>query len=116
MIRNHLLIGRFFTATLQGPNAPPLPSPLRIEHSPSPLPLLASDPLPESHSMPAIANAKRGVRFAEDDKEDQIPLGYVLRIRKRREEKAKFLQEEKERRAFEQERARQDEERAQREA
>jgi len=66
--------------------------------------------------MPAAPNVKRGVRFAEDDKEDQIPLGYVLRIRKRREEKAKFLREEKERRAFEQERNKQDEERTQREA
>lgn len=47
-----------------------------------------SDPLP-----------KRGVRFADDDgKDDQIPLGYVLRIRKNKEQKAQFLREERERR------------------
>lgn len=42
---------------------------------------------------------KRGVRFADDDgKDDQIPLGYVLRIRKNKEQKAQFLREERERR------------------
>ncbi|KAH0839873.1 hypothetical protein J3R83DRAFT_824 [Lanmaoa asiatica] len=42
---------------------------------------------------------KRGVRFADDDgKDDQIPLGYVLRIRKNKEQKARFLREERERR------------------
>ncbi|KAG1752708.1 uncharacterized protein EDB91DRAFT_1216377 [Suillus paluster] len=44
---------------------------------------------------------KRGVRFAEDGKDDQIPLGYVLRIKKKREEKAKFLREEREKRELE---------------
>ncbi|KAG9317405.1 hypothetical protein JVU11DRAFT_1604 [Chiua virens] len=43
---------------------------------------------------------KRGVRFADDDgKDDQIPLGYVLRIRKNKEQKAQFLREERARRA-----------------
>lgn len=66
--------------------------------------------------MPAAVPAvKRGVRFAEDDKDD-IPLGYVLRVKKRKEEKARFLQEEKERRAYEEDRARQEAERLQREA
>ncbi|KIK48969.1 hypothetical protein CY34DRAFT_67640, partial [Suillus luteus UH-Slu-Lm8-n1] len=52
---------------------------------------------------------KRGVRFAEDGKDDQIPLGYVLRIKKRREEKAKFLREEREKRELEEgRRARED--------
>ncbi|KAJ7713758.1 hypothetical protein DFH07DRAFT_863736 [Mycena maculata] len=55
------------------------------------------------------------VRFAEDDKEDVIPLGYALRLKKRREDKAKFLREEQERRAFEEERVRQEEERLKRE-
>ncbi|KAF8138413.1 hypothetical protein EV363DRAFT_1520336 [Boletus edulis] len=42
---------------------------------------------------------KRGVRFADDDgKDDQIPLGYVLRIRQKKEQKARFLREERERR------------------
>jgi len=100
-------------------NAPSLPSPLRIEQYPSPLPPpvpVDNNLQPEPRSMPAVPNVKRGVRFVEDDKEDQIPLGYVLRIRKKREEKAKFLQEQKERRAFELERLVQEEERAQREA
>lgn len=66
--------------------------------------------------MPAVPTVKRGVRFAEDDKEDQIPLGYILRIKKKREDKAKFLQEEKDRRAFEEDRVRQEEERLRREA
>ncbi|KAG2141778.1 uncharacterized protein EDB93DRAFT_1338551 [Suillus bovinus] len=69
----------------------------------------------EPTSRPVI---KRGVRFAEDGKDDQIPLGYVLRIKKRREEKAKFLREEREkreldagRRAREDRRAREEEHR-----
>lgn len=41
---------------------------------------------------------KRGVRFAEDEKEDVIPLGYVLRMKRKREEKAKFLRAEHDRR------------------
>ncbi|KAH7914202.1 hypothetical protein BJ138DRAFT_448814 [Hygrophoropsis aurantiaca] len=60
--------------------------------------------------------AKRGVRFAEVDKEDQIPLGYVLRIKKRREEKARFLLQERERRAQAEEKHRLEAERRKREA
>ncbi|KAG1783252.1 hypothetical protein EV702DRAFT_1191684 [Suillus placidus] len=60
----------------------------------------------EPTSAPVV---KRGVRFAEDDKDDQIPLGYVLRIKKKREEKAKFLREEREKRELEEgRRARED--------
>ena len=95
----------------QGRNAPSLPSPLRMEHGPPSIHFPSAD----SRTMPAVPTVKRGVRFAEDDKEDQIPLGYILRIKKKREEKAKFIQEEKERRAFEEERARQEEERLRRE-
>ncbi|KIM68792.1 hypothetical protein SCLCIDRAFT_895165 [Scleroderma citrinum Foug A] len=80
-------------------------------------------PNPESSGSPAIASAvgvsapKRGVRFAEDDsKDDQIPLGYVLRKRKNKEQKAKFLRQERERRASQVELAMQEEERARKEA
>ena len=64
-------------------------------------------------AVPAI---KRGVRFAEDDKDDQIPLSYVLRIKKRKEERARILQEERERRVYEEDRAWQEVERLRREA
>jgi len=57
---------------------------------------------------------KRGVRFAEDGKEDQVPLAYVQRIKKQREEKAQFLREERERREWEEERERQERERMER--
>jgi hypothetical protein len=60
---------------------------------------------------PHVPPVKRGVRFAEDDKDDQIPLGYVLRIRKKREEKAKFLREERERRELEEDKRAREEER-----
>lgn len=59
---------------------------------------------------------RRGVRFAEDEKEDVIPLGYVLRMRRKREEKARFLQAEHERRALEEQRARLEEQRRLQEA
>jgi len=84
-------------------------------HSPSSI-SSSGVPEPDSRTMPAVPSVKRGVRFAEDDKDDQIPLSYVLRIKKRRENKARFLQEERERRAFEEDRARQEEERLRRDA
>ncbi|KAJ6598973.1 hypothetical protein DFH09DRAFT_1129697 [Mycena vulgaris] len=71
----------------------------------------APAPSPVSPVTPTTSR----VRFVEDDKEDVIPLGYALRLKKRREEKAKFLREEQERRAFEEERAKQEEERLRRE-
>ncbi|KAG1907104.1 uncharacterized protein F5891DRAFT_1181404 [Suillus fuscotomentosus] len=67
--------------------------------------LNAAEPTPR----PAV---KRGVRFAEEGKDDQIPLGYVLRIKKRREEKARFLREEREKRELEAGRRAQDVRRA----
>lgn len=60
---------------------------------------------------PAAPRVKRGVRFAEDDKDDQIPLGYVLRIKKQREEKARFLREEREKRELEERKRTREEER-----
>ncbi|KAA1466438.1 hypothetical protein DENSPDRAFT_831262 [Dentipellis sp. KUC8613] len=92
-----------------------LPSPLRNDAAfELPVPSVSSSrtirpvSIPESPSTP-----KRGVRFAEGDKQDQIPLEYVTRIKKRREEKAKFLQEERERRRHEEERLKHEAERRQ---
>ena len=57
---------------------------------------------------------RRGVRFAENvDKEDSVPLGYILRHRKRREERTLFLQRERERREHEEEKLRHEAERQQ---
>ncbi|KAG6821628.1 hypothetical protein H0H93_000137 [Arthromyces matolae] len=94
------------------------PSPLRNEHNPPPSPSVAI-----SHSAPPTIPAtmetdlsiKRGVRFADDGKEDVIPLGYVLRMKKKREEKAKFLKAEQDRRLLEEEGRRYEEERRRRE-
>ncbi|KAH8105871.1 hypothetical protein BXZ70DRAFT_398897 [Cristinia sonorae] len=54
---------------------------------------------------------KQGVRFAEEEKDDSVPAAYVTRIRQKREEKARFLQREKERRAHEEERRKHEDER-----
>lgn len=65
-------------------------------------PLPAQQPNGPTTSGSAATNdpiPKRGVRFADDNgKDDQIPLGYVLRVRKNKEQKARFLREERERR------------------
>ncbi|TCD69656.1 hypothetical protein EIP91_006673 [Steccherinum ochraceum] len=107
------------------------PSPLRMEHTTSsPTALRASLPASPvaSASTPTIVLSpdtpeqrprplsqppvKHGVRFAEEDKkEDSVPLGYVMRIKQKREEKARFLQLEKERRIIEEERWRHEVER-----
>ena len=61
-----------------------------------------------------VSASRRGVRFAESvDKEDQVPLGYILRHKKRREEKALFIQQEHERRQHEEERQKHEAERQQ---
>jgi len=53
--------------------------------------------------MPAPkSTVKRVVRFAEDDEEDRIPL-HMVRMKKKREEKAKFLRLEQLKRAKEEE-------------
>ena len=55
-------------------------------------------------STATVSSSRRGVRFAENvEKEDQVPLGYILRHKKRREEKILFLQREQERREHEEE-------------
>ncbi|RDX55590.1 hypothetical protein OH76DRAFT_1338503 [Lentinus brumalis] len=71
----------------------------------SPPPSTSSPPPP-----PLKSALKQGVRFAEEEKEDQIPLGYVMRIRRKREEKARFLQSQRERRKHDDERLRHEEE------
>ncbi|KAF8195801.1 hypothetical protein K438DRAFT_785004 [Mycena galopus ATCC 62051] len=68
-------------------------------------------PTPPAAPAPTVSR----VRFVEDDKDNVIPLGYTLRLKKKREEKAKFLREEQERRAHEEERAKQEAERLKRE-
>ncbi|KAG6873761.1 hypothetical protein C0995_011580 [Termitomyces sp. Mi166 len=97
----------------------PAPSPLRNEHNMPPSPSVSvtqSAPPTVPISTETDSSAKRGVRFAEDGKDDVIPLGYVLRMKKKREEKAKFLKAEQERRVLEEERMRYEEERQKRDA
>ncbi|KAJ7507909.1 hypothetical protein B0H11DRAFT_1969267 [Mycena galericulata] len=91
-----------------------VPSPLRNSALKSPVAETPPDAAAPATQPPVLTTTSR-VRFAEDDKEDVIPLGYALRAKKRREDKAKFLREEQERRAFEEERAKQEEERLRRE-
>ncbi|KAG5342537.1 hypothetical protein C0989_000665 [Termitomyces sp. Mn162] len=97
----------------------PAPSPLRNEHNPPPPPSVSATQL-VSPVVPTLTetdpSVKRGVRFAEDGKDDVIPLGYVLRMKKKREEKAKFLKAEQVRRLQEEERMRHEEERRKRDA
>jgi hypothetical protein len=112
-----------------------IPSPLRMQHSPnSPRISPATSPNPPSEisvtasttrppspdtetpeKTPAPPPVKRGVHFMEDDKDDQIPLGYIMRMKKRREDKARFLRQEQVRRAFDLERLKVEKERMQRE-
>jgi len=93
------------------------PSPLRQDRTPSDPPISSSSEAMTPASTPAAAapsSSRRGVRFAENvDKEDQVPLGYILRHRKRRDEKTLFLQREQERREHEEEKLRHEAERQQ---
>ncbi|RPD67190.1 hypothetical protein L226DRAFT_130343 [Lentinus tigrinus ALCF2SS1-7] len=72
----------------------------------------ASPPPPSasSHPPPLKSALKQGVRFAEEEKEDQVPLDYVMRIKRKREEKARFLQAERQRRKYDEERRQHEEE------
>ncbi|KAG6866442.1 hypothetical protein C0991_003960 [Blastosporella zonata] len=89
-----------------------VPSPLRNEHNlPRPPVVSATQSAPPIIPASLDPMSKRGVRFADDGKDDVIPLGYVLRMKKKREEKAKFLKSEQERRSLEEERMRIEEER-----
>ncbi|KAF8266863.1 hypothetical protein EI94DRAFT_1771996 [Lactarius quietus] len=92
-----------------------VPSPLRYDREPSepPTPPSSTEAMTPT-STSTLSSTRRGVRFAESvDKEDQVPLGYILRHRKRREEKALFIQQEHERRQHEEERQKHEAERQQ---
>ncbi|KAL1743762.1 hypothetical protein HDZ31DRAFT_64763 [Schizophyllum fasciatum] len=114
------------------PPSPLPPSPLRNETDTASAQPFSMPPTPDTRSSPptlpmitveanspvaaATPSPKRGVHFAEDDKKDDtVPLGYVLRARQRKAEKAKFLREEQEKRKAEIARARLEEERRKRE-
>ncbi|KAF8913982.1 hypothetical protein CPB84DRAFT_1840750 [Gymnopilus junonius] len=77
------------------------PSPLRNSNSP-PTPTLA-----ESDKSTLKSAVKRIVRFAEDasDGDEAVPL-HVVRMKKKREQKAKFLKQERLKRAKEEEQLR----------
>ncbi|KAJ6515803.1 hypothetical protein C8R45DRAFT_957651 [Mycena sanguinolenta] len=100
-----------------------VPSPLRNSTLKSKSPVSQTHPSspttadsPAQPTPPAApAPPASRVRFVEDDKDDVIPLGYTLRLKKRREEKAKFLREEQEKRAHEAEKAKHEAERQRRE-
>jgi hypothetical protein len=92
-----------------------VPSPLRYDRGSfePPTPTTTSEVMTPATTSTA-SSSRRGVRFADSvDKEDQVPLGYILRHRKRREEKALFLQREQERRKHEEERQKHEAERQQ---
>ena len=77
----------------------PVTSPVNAPSSASP-----PDPSASSPPPPLKSALKQGVRFAEEEKEDQVPLHYVMQIKRKREEKARFLQAERQRRMHEEER------------
>lgn len=99
------------------------PSPLRAETTPSqaqtkplklerpPLRSSLSSTTPPSASLTDVTTrtkrARSSVRFdveEKQDKDEHVPLGQIMRIKRGREERAKFLELEKERRALEEER------------
>ncbi|KAI6034342.1 hypothetical protein BKA83DRAFT_4188569 [Pisolithus microcarpus] len=82
----------------RSPELPPLPA---TTSASLPAPLIPEMLKSEAKNNPSDLIPKKGVRFAEDDsKDDKIPLGYMLRVRKNKEQKAKFLRQERERRAI----------------
>ena len=111
-------------AQTRGQPYKPSPSPLRIEAIPPPpgqtkalkTALLSSQtvlPPVSPHSTSSInvtappKRARSTVRFdveEKQEKDDHVPLGQVMRIKRGREERAKFLELEKGRRALEEER------------
>jgi hypothetical protein len=91
-----------------------VPSPLGGDRKTSDPPMSSSSEVVTPALTSTLPSTRRGVRFAEDvDKEDSVPLGYILRHRKRREEKTLFLQRERERREHEEEKLKHDAERQQ---
>ncbi|KAF9268062.1 hypothetical protein L218DRAFT_593330 [Marasmius fiardii PR-910] len=91
------------SSPLRNNTSPPLPAPPRSRSEDSGVPATSTS-----------STTRRGVRFAEDDKEDNIPIGYVMRVKKQKEEKARFLREQREKRQFEEERRKHEQERLRR--
>ena len=78
----------------------PVVVPTKVPSPPAP------EPRPSSISPPSPAvSPKPAVRFAEEEKDDAIPLEYVLRNKQARDKKARFLAAERARRLSTQERA-----------
>ena len=91
-----------------------VPSPLGGDRKTSDPPMSSSSEVVTPALTSTLPSTRRGVRFAENvDKEDSVPLGYILRHRKRREEKSLFLQRERERREHEEEKLKHEAERQQ---
>ena len=68
---------------------------------------LTSTPPISSANVTTRKRVRSSVRFDVDEKPDRdehVPLGHIIRIKRGREERAKFLELEKERRALEEER------------
>lgn len=84
----------------------PLPPPQRNQHPPSQSPSNNSEPSPLMTPTSPSTNVKRVVRFAadddQDDDDDAIPL-HLIRQKKLREQKSKFIRQERLRRAREEE-------------
>ncbi|CDO75563.1 hypothetical protein BN946_scf184858.g3 [Trametes cinnabarina] len=98
---SHLIASPASAATSTAVGSPPTPA------------SIASPPA-SAPPVPLKSALKQGVRFVEGEKEDRpdgLPLGYVQRIKQKREEKARFLQAEHERRKHEEERRKHEEER-----
>jgi hypothetical protein len=91
-----------------------VPSPLGGDRKTSDPPMSSSSEVVTPALTSTVPSPRRGVRFAENvEKDDTIPLGYILRHRKRREEKTLFLRRERERRDHEEEKLRHEAERHQ---
>ena len=70
-----------------------------IPSSPTrPASLTPSVSTPNTTMPPAIEVPKVGVRFADEEKDENVPLDYVMRIKQARDQKAKFLAAERARR------------------
>ncbi|KAL4242098.1 hypothetical protein ABKN59_000488 [Abortiporus biennis] len=103
-------------SSMSTPSASTADKPAIVQSASAPTIVLSpGTPEPSLHSLQQPA-ARTGVRFAEDDRDDQVPLGYVLRTKRKREEKARFLEAEKQRRIHEEQRRKYEEERQKQEA
>lgn len=90
-------------AEFDGPQIPPsFPLPFtNVNNVSVSVPIIQTDhhrttPIPD---RPLDPPHQRGVHFIDDDKEDVVPLGYILRQKQARQAKAIFLKAEADRRA-----------------